>query len=720
MNTFERRQWEVTEYPFKPGHILHSETIYTIGNGLVGVRGSFEEGYPGDSALTLAAGLFNQTPDQLVPELIPLPNWLSLHISVNDCWFSLKDGKILGYDRTLNLKEAVLRRGVLWRSPNGDTVRFAFERFASLANPHVLAIQVLVQVLNEGEHTIEVNSPLEPTSHHPEGGNHWEYLQSVPNQPFVTLHGKAAPSGYEIGMASYLDIEGATPTVLSDPAAPGYHSKFEVAQNQKVMITKLFALHTSRDSQDPVASATTTLTSAVKSGYAVLFQEHQAAWDHYWQHFDIQIEGDEIAQRAVRFCTYHFLIASPTHEERVSIGAKTLSGHGYKGHIFWDTELFILPPVTLAQPDLARRLLMYRYHNLAGARRKAAEGGYQGAMFPWESTDTGEETTPRWVPGLDGNPIRIWTGDNEQHISTDIAYAVLQYWRWTGEEEWFRQYGAEIVLDTAKFWGSRVEYNQALGRYEIHQQIGPDEYHENIDNSVFTNRMVVWHLQEALGVWDYLRGHYPDDATRLARQLGLDDATLAHWQTIAEKMWIPMQGGVFEQFENFFQRLKPINLEDYTPRTTNMDMILGHAKTQVSRVIKQADVVMLMALLRNQLGDDTFLRRNWDEYSTVVDHGSSLSPAMHAVVAARLGLNEQAYDYLIYAATLDLDDLKGNVRDGIHAACCGGVWQAVVLGLCGLELTENGPVTRPHLPEHWRRVTFRIFYQGKPMTITVE
>lgn len=718
MKSFERRQWEVTEYPFKPGQLLHSETIYTIGNGLVGVRGSFEEGYPNDSALTLVAGIFNQTSEQIVPELVPLPNWLSLHIAVNGAWFQLSEGKILGYDRTLNLKEAVLRRGVLWRSPNGDAVRLAFERFASLANPHVMGVQVLVQVLNEGEHTIEVKAPLEAASYHYEDVNHWDFLKSVDGQPFVTVHGKTAPSGYEIGMAAHLQIEGITATIQMD--AEGYQTKFDVSQNQKVVLTKLLSLHTSREEQDPVTNAVNTLRSAVQSGYAALYAAHVKAWDVYWQHFDIQIEGDEIAQRAVRFCTYHFLIASPTHEERVSIGAKTLSGHGYKGHVFWDTELFILPPLTLAQPDLAQRLLMYRYHNLPGARHKAAELGYQGAMFPWESADTGEETTPRWVTGLDGNPIRIWTGDHEQHISTDIAYATFHYWHWTHDHDWFRHYGAEIVLDTAKFWGSRVEYNQALERYELRQQIGPDEYHENIDNSVFTNRMVVWHLQEALGVWAYLQEHYPADAVRLAEQLGLSDAVFDHWQTVAEKMWIPMQNGVFEQFENFFERLKPINLEDYTPRTTNMDMILGHAKTQVSRVIKQADVVMLMALLGNQLGDNVFLRRNWDEYSTVVDHGSSLSPAMHAIVAAHLGLNEEAYDYFIYAATLDLDDHKGNVRDGIHAASCGGVWQAVVKGLCGLELTENGPITHPHLPEHWKRVTFRIFYRGTPMTITVE
>ena len=184
------------------------------------------------------------------------------------------------------------------------------------------------------------------------------------------------------------------------------------------------------------------------------------------------IEGDDAAQQVVRFAAYHVLIAAPRRDERVSIGPKTLSGFGYKGHVFWDTELFVVPPLILSQPELARNLLMYRYHLLPGARKKARDNGYEGAMYPWESTDTGEETTPQWSnPQPDGTRIRIWTGDSEQHIGTDIAYAILMYWRWTGDDDFIRQHGAEMVLDTAVFWGSRVEARN--GRYEISQQIGP-------------------------------------------------------------------------------------------------------------------------------------------------------------------------------------------------------------------------------------------------------
>lgn len=726
MPLYEKRQWQIKEYPFKPDDIPHTETIFTIGNGLVGVRGSFEEGYPGEMPSTLAAGIFNHKAGKLVPELAALPNWLNLRVSVNGEMFRLEQGRILGFERTLDLETATLHRGVLWLSPSKTILRLAFERFASLDNPHIMALRVLVQVLSEGNHEVTIYDALDGSVTNLGEVDHWiDRIESVHGER-LAVTATTDQSGYRVAMQSALLIEGAQPTWndVGQPRIPAHTAHFTLAANQKIYATKLVALHTSRDTQDPKAACEQTLNQAVQVGYETLKAAHDSAWKRTWEDLDIVIEGDEVAQRAVRFNLYHILIAAPREDERVSIGAKSLSGHGYKGHVFWDTELFMLPPLTLSAPELSRRLLMYRYHNLPGARAKAREGGYAGAMFPWESTDTGEETTPRWADEIDssGQRIRIWTGDNEQHISTDITYAVLQFWRWTGDDAWFAKYGAEIVLDTARFWDSRVEYNAEQERYELRMQIGPDEYHENVDNSVFTNHMVKWHLEEARLVWDWLRHQRPEEAERLGKTLDINDDRLEKWADIAARMWIPISpenDGVLEQFEGFFQRLHPINLEDYTPRTTNMDWILGHERTQSVRVIKQADVVMLMALLGEQLGDADFLKRNWETYVPVVDHGSSLSPSIHAWVAARMGLVETAYEMFIYSATIDLDDHKGNVRDGIHAASCGGVWQAVVFGFCGLTWTPDGFATNPHLPAHWRRVSFKIYRGGQQYTITL-
>ena len=715
---FYTRQWQLIERPFRKGDLPHTETIYTIGNGLIGIRGSFEEGYAGDESTTLLAGIFNHKTGQLVPELVAMPNPLALKIRINNDIFDMQAGIIMGYERTLDLQTGTLSRGILWLSPKGTRLRLHFERFASADNPHVLVIRLLIQPLSEGNHHIRIESLLDASVTNPQKISHWAHIQTKADTNHIEFVGKTDQSGYEVAMVSGVHISTEhTLTAYESEQKPAQHATFTLGHNEKAIVTKYVTFHTTRDTTTPLATALHTLNLAMNTPYEALKSAHDTVWATHWEKMDILIEGDEIAQRAYRFCMYHLLIALP-QEERVSIAAKTLSGYGYKGHVFWDTELFMLPPFSISYPDYAKRLLMYRYHNLAGARAKAKEAGYLGAMFPWESTDTGEETTPRWTDPhpVTGEKIRIWTGDNEQHISSDIAYAVLQYWQWTGDDVWFAQYGAEIILDTAVFWGSRADYNPEKDRYELKMQIGPDEYHENVDNSVFTNKLVQWHLRQAMQTLEWLKQKYPDQAEHLEQKLGINQDTLSLWFIISEKIFIPMSdenGGVFEQFEGFFDRLKPFNLEDYTPRTKNIDWMLGQHQMQSTRVIKQADVVMLMAILGDTLGDKDFLMRNWQAYLPVVDHGSSLSPSIHAWVASRLGLIDEAYDLFIYSATIDLEDHKGNVHDGIHAASCGGVWQAIVFGFAGLAIKDGVPVVNPNLPAHWHRLKFTVNYAGK-------
>ncbi|MBX3063507.1 MAG: glycoside hydrolase family 65 protein [Anaerolineae bacterium] len=717
----EVRTWTVSEAPFHPGKQYHTETITTIGNGYMGLRGSFEEGYPNEIVSTLIHGVYNQAPEEIVPDLVNLPNPLAIQIMVDGEQFHMQKGSVLGFRRALDLKTALLTRGILWRNSKGSIVQITFERFASLEHEHVLAQRVTVRAL-WGDPEIEIAAAID-ADRLSAGANHWQVLEKG-HDGTASIHctGTTNQSNYQIAVAATVQCDhGELVYEPLDNLTPALRAKFSLKQDQGASLVKLTAIHSNRDTADPLVAAKNTLNTASKIGYDELYNGHQAEWAKYWYDSDIEIDGDEIAQRALRFCLYHVLIAAPRHDDRVSIGAKTLSGPGYKGHVFWDTELFMLPPLTLTQPKIAKNLLMYRYHNLQGARNKAQEAGYEGAMFPWESTDTGEETTPRWTSPYPDTPrIRIWTGDNEQHISTDIAYATLQYWHWSGDEDFFVNCGAEIVLDTAVFWGSRVEYNRTLDRYELSQQIGPDEYHENVDNSAFTNSMVRWHLRQALQLVDWLKQTHPQKAEALLARLKIDAARLELWQRVIDKMYIPRdpQTGLYEQFDGFF-KLHKVDLTHWTPKVHNMDAIMGHEPTQEMGFIKQADIVMLMALLGEDAGTLEQRQRNWDYYYPLCDHGSSLSPSTHAWVAARLGLDDEAYYMFMYAANIDLEDLKGNVRDGIHAAASGGLWEAAVWGFAGLTLDGDNYKFDPNLPKHWKSMKFRFWHKGKQHTVTL-
>jgi kojibiose phosphorylase len=667
----------------------------------------------------------------LVPELVNAPNWLPIHITVDGTPLKVitkssdfmrpPQGLALGFERALELDRGVLTREVLFRAASGSIVRVIFERFASLHNQHLLAQRVRV-IAVDGSPTIEVESALDGNVTNG-GVTHWEADMTVLTEgDVIGLEARAQQSGYLLGMASQLICPHPMPAQQGDADhRPAVRTRVQLQSQSEVVFDKLTAIYTSRDVTAPLESAISALEAAAHQGYDRLYADHAAEWQKYWDNVDVLIEGDDECQLAVRFTIYHILITAPRHDENVSIGAKTLSGMGYKGHIFWDTELFALPPLTLTQPKLARNLLMYRYHRLEGARHKAQANGYEGAMFPWESTDTGEETTPQWSDVQpDGSRIRIWTGDTEQHISTDITYSVWQYWQWTRDDDFFSHHGAEMILDTAVFWGSRVEH--VNGRYELSQQIGPDEYHENVDNSVFTNRMVVWHMQTALKTLDWLKEHAPADHDRLIAQLKLTPERLDKWADIIERMYIPFDEAqqIHIQFPGFFD-MEYIPVPQYTPRTSSVQAILGHARSIQTQVIKQADVVMMMALLGDAVGSRQVMINNWNTYYPRTDHGSSLSPAMHAWVGARLALMDDAYEMFHHAAHIDLHDNKGNVRDGMHAAACGGVYQALLFGFCGLQLTDDGPkVVDPRLPEHWKQVSFGVYYRGQRHTFVVK
>lgn len=709
--------WILAEDAFDPAQQHHKETIFTIGNGYLATRGAFEEGYPNDRRATFIHGVFDDAPI-VVTELANAPDWLAMQVLLDGEKFSLATGTILAYRRELDMQNGVLRREVRWRSPQGRIATIRFTRFASLADEHLLALRC--EIVPEFDGQIEVRAALNGQTDN-EGLLHWRLIeQGQLTDGTVFLRTRTRKSGIEVACAMRLHGDTAQTMFWDVENVPTLQQVYPAHAGQPIVVMKFVGIATSRDGNQPLDIAHHHVQAA--HDWESTLAAQQDVWAREWERCHVEISGDDEADLAVRFSIFQLLIAAPRHDHRVNIGAKTLSGFGYRGHAFWDTEIFMLPLFIYTAPEIARNLLDYRYGTLPAARAKARAAGYEGAWYAWESADTGEEVTPTWVPDFHDKKklARVWTGDLAIHISADVAYAVQQYWQATGDNAWYIERGAEIVLDTAKFFAARAEWLAERGCYGYTDVIGPDEYHDHVNNNAYTNLLAQWNIRTGLETLAWLEQHAPQKAAELRQQLDLTPERLQHWQTVAEKMCISLRpNGLIEQFDGFFA-LKDVNLADYEPRTKSMHEIFGIEGANEYQAIKQPDVLMLQFLLREQYSDSQ-IRVNYDYYTPRTDHtyGSSLGPPIQAIVACQMGDVAEAYEHFIRAARADLRDVRGNAGDGIHAASAGGVWQAVVFGFGGLRIHPNGTwEVHPRLPSHWQQLTFRFTLRGQRYTVT--
>jgi kojibiose phosphorylase len=474
---------------------------------------------------------------------------------------------------------------------------------------------------------------------------------------------------------------------------------WEVGLGETIRLDRVVAVYTSRDIADPAGTAQGHVAMIQKRGVPALARDHVDAWSRRWDAAEVQIVGDDEAQRALRFAVYHLVAAANPDDEHASIGARGLTGQAYRGHVFWDTEIFMLPFYLFTDPPAARALLMYRYHTLGAARRKAQGHGYQGALYAWESADSGDETTPREVVTPDGRVVSILTGEQEHHISADVAYAVWQYWRATADDSFMVDAGADILVETARFWTSRARM-EADGHAHIRAVIGPDEYHETVDDNAYTNVMARWNLERAADTVAILKREQPTHWTLLSAHLALTEDEPAGWRRIAAALVTGFHPDteLFEQFEGYLG-LDEVNVIEHRSHATPIDVCLGE-RTRQSKAIKQADVVALSALLWDEWPRSVH-EANFNYYEPRTAHGSSLSPALHALVAARLGDGALARNYLHQAAEIDLANNMGNAAGGVHIAALGGLWQAAVFGVAGVRLREDGIALDPHMLPGW-------------------
>ena len=690
------------------------ESRFAISNGFLGVRATraITRGARWIvSPRTYVAGLFDMagtTP--AIPELVPAADWLNVSIRLPDGLWVQHPGDVSTHRMTLDLRRGVLLTEARQTMARVDGIYGRTLRLVSLSERGV-GLQLIELEFGAEEIEVTLEARLKGISL----GLTPERLE----QDLGVWHTLHSGKRLAIAIAASLRIDGHD--IAPSPRGPlRWAWTWKSRAGQIVHFERFVAVaRGNADGSQIGREAQGRLGIARQLGWRGVLAEHEAAWRDRWQCSDIDVAGDAAAQQALRFAAYHLNSAANPADEYVSIGARALTGDDYHGHVFWDTEIYLLPFYILTWPEAARALLMYRYHTIAGARAKAAAMGWRGAMYAWESADTGAEATPKYVVGPDRQVVEVVCADQEQHISADVAYAVWQYWHATGDDAFLLDAGAEILFETARFWASRAQ-READGRCHIRGVMGPDEYHDNIDDSAFTNVMARWNIRRALDVAALLRERWPERWVSLSSRLVIDDSEMARWRAVAETLASGLDAatGLFEQFSGYFG-LEAIDLEDYAGRSVPMDSVLGRERTRNSQVIKQADVVALLGLLPEEFVGTT-AAENYRYYEPRCSHGSSLSYAMHALVAARLGCKDAALRHFRQTAAIDLADTHAAIDGGVHIAALGGLWQTAVLGFAGLSLHRDGVELNPRLPELWRVMSFRIQWRGRHLGITID
>ncbi|MGH2450690.1 MAG: glycosyl hydrolase family 65 protein, partial [Candidatus Limnocylindria bacterium] len=673
--------WRLEIGGYEPAREQSVESLLSVANGRVGTRGSLEEGGNESAATTYVAGLFGRAVRAVGgPELVVGPDWTSLAPRCNGEPLRLDRGTIRAHVRTLDLRQGALFRTWWHRTPGGADVRFRSARLASLADRRLVALEASAEA----------------------SGAKVELADGIPIPraagPIASVH--ADRHDHHL--------------VIEVGARAGGRATFAIATRERAgRLERLVGVGRDGASRPEAEDA---LRRARAEGMARIHAAHRRAWRARWRAADIVIEGDEEAQQHVRFALYHLISAADPGSDVASIGARGLTGPGYRGHVFWDTEVFMLPFFIHTDPATARALLAYRYRTLPAARLRARARGCAGALFAWESADTGEEVAPSHAIDAEGRRVEIRTGEQEEHISADVAWAAWRYWEATADDEFLFEMGAEIILETARYWASRASLG-ADGGYHIARVIGPDEYHEGVSDNAFTNVMARWNLERALEVASWMERLDPVRWRRLGRRLAIGAADLGRWREVAARLVDGFDPGrrVYEQFAGFFG-LEEVPLSEIAERPVTADIVLGRERTARSQVVKQADVLMLALMLPDLMTWET-LDANYRFYEPRTAHGSSLSPPVHAAVAARCGHLAEAHAYLRMSGRVDLGDVLGNAASGLHMATLGGIWQAAVFGFGGVRPSREGLRVDPRLAPGWRRLRYPLMWRGSRVRV---
>lgn len=739
--------WIIEETSFHEKYTGKCESIFTQGNGYLGLRNSLEERYVDTVRGMFITGTFNKASKEEATELPNVSDIVNMEIELNGERFSMNENNIKEYSRTLNLYTGETCRNVLWKGKNGDIVHLSFHRFVSYENVHVIGAYVEIKPVN-CEMKVKVVSGIDAqvTNH---GAQHLtEFSKRAFEEKFLQMGMVTTESAVSIAVSTVHKVfqsgkytEDAASKIIDDRRKIHAEIQLVIPQGETARVEKISTVHSSRDleyvasgkepeGENVCRDGLNNLKEAEEKGYETLLEESKKVWEKIWKKQDIQIDSKEDdAQIAVRFALYHLQIMVRREDNRVGIGAKALSGEGYKGHSFWDTETFIFPYFQMAEPETARTLLEFRYKGLYGARKKAIENGYKGAMYPWEAAWVSDGEVTPYVIGVNvhtGEPMICLTGVIEQHITSDIIFALWQYYAATDDQDFMDRYGYEMTIETARFWNSRLEWIEENNRYEIRDVIGPDEYKEHVDNNAYTNYMAHENMRLAAQVIACIRDEKKDIYGKMQKLMQEEGTSLEQLEEELKdkmkKLYLPQpdeKTGIIPQFDGYFD-LKEIDLSVYKNASVVGTVFHDYSGEDVQgmQAGKQADIVELLYQMEDITTPDN-KAKNYVYYEARTLHDSSLSKAIHSITACDLGMEKEAYDMFMSAALTDLGQEMKSSDAGIHSANMGGVWQDVVMGFGGIRIRDGHLRIAPNCPKQWEKFTYPLYWKGNELHITV-
>jgi alpha,alpha-trehalose phosphorylase len=718
-SAFEVEPWRVRETSLDMSLLPHTESLFALSNGHIGWRANLDEGEPHGLPGTYLNGVYELRPLPYAeagygyPEsgqtVINVTNGKLIRLLVDDEPFDVRYGRLLSHERCLDLRDGVLRRTVEWQSPTGRTVKVRSTRLVSLAQRAIAAIYFEVEPVDGAARVVlqselVANEELPPATQDPRAA---AMLASPLENDFHGHNGTRATmvhtvrhSGLRLGAAMDHVIEGPGNLLTETESRPDiarYTAAALLQPGETLKLVKLVAYGWSAQRSLPALrdQVEAALSAARQTGWDRLLADQREILDEHWARADVQIEGDPEIQQAVRFGLFHIYQAAARAEQR-AIPAKGLTGSGYDGHAFWDSETYVLQVLTYTAPDSAADGLRWRQSTLPSARERAAQLGLHGAAFPWR-TITGQECSGYWPAGTAAF-----------HINADIADAVIRYRLATGDDAFERETGLELLVETARLWCSLGHFDES-GRFRIEGVTGPDEYSAIADNNVYTNLMAQQNLSAAAEAV----ARNPE----LAAGFGVELEEADRWRAAAKDMYVPYddERRVHPQADGFTEHAV-WDFDNTAPDKYPLLLHYPYFDLYRKQVVKQADLVLALHL-RGDAFDEGEKARDFAYYEMLTVRDSSLSASPQAVVAAELGHTALAYDYLGEAALMDLADLEHNTADGLHLASLAGNWIALVAGFGGMRHQERGLSFAPRLPSGWTRLDFRLLVRGSILRV---